>query len=100
MSAPGSVSWAACSRRGGGQPALVGGAHQHGQDGQPLAGALVHAGLAVLAFLGRLISASLIGQGTAHGRPAGGLLDRPLGDVEVEAPGPAAVRPWRSAAGW
>ena len=33
-----------------------------------------------------LISSPLTGQGTAHGRQAGGILDRPLRQVEVEGP--------------
>ncbi len=99
MTSPGRWPVAAASRRCGGQPPVVGGAHEHRQDGQPLAGALVHPGLAVLAFLGRLISAPLIGQGAAHTAQRAGILDGPLRDVEVEAPARASVRPWRSGGG-
>ena len=33
-----------------------------------------------------LISSSPMGQGATHGRPAGGVLERPLGQVQVERP--------------
>ena len=61
-----------------------GGAHQHRQDRQPLAGPLVHAGLAVLAFLG---AADLGVADRARCRPPGPpgrVVDGPVCDVEVE----------------
>ena len=88
MSAPGGVSGGGVQPACGGAAPLVGGAHQHGQDRQPLAGALVHAGLAVLAFLGAADLGVADRAGHRPRPPAGGLLDRPLGDVEVEGAHP------------
>ena len=56
-----------------------------GQEGQPLAGPLVHAGLAAV---GDLLVRDLAGLDRAgHGPrpPPGRVVHRPLGDVEVEA---------------
>jgi len=81
-------------RHGGLQPAsrrglaLGGGAGEHGQDGQPLPGPLVHPGLAAAAFLG---PADLgVADRARHCplRPPFGLLGGPLRDVKVERPHP------------
>ena len=58
--------------------------HQHGQHGQPFPGALVHAGLAGADLLlpGQVLGPDRAGRGPRA--PAGGVLHRPLGDVEVE----------------
>ena len=79
-------------RHGGLQPggrcglALGGGAGEDGQDGQPLAGPLVHPGLAASAFLGPVDLGVADRAGDCPLRPAPGLLHGPLGDVEVERP--------------
>ena len=75
-----------CRReQAGGVGALPGdGADQDGQDGQPLAGPGVHPGLAVL---GDLALADLVlpdGAGDGPLRPAGRVVECPLGQVEVE----------------
>jgi hypothetical protein len=68
--------------------ALVGSADQDGQNRQPLAGALVHPSLAVRAVLGTM-DLGVADRTRRNPRPpAGGVLDRPLGDVEVERPHP------------
>jgi hypothetical protein len=76
-----------CGQQSGRGPTpVVGGAHEHGQHGQPFAGALVHAGLAVLEVLGFLH----FGVGDRAGRdprpPPSGILDSPVRDIEVERP--------------
>ena len=57
---------------------------QRGQDGQPLAGPLVHAGLAAgqLLRVRDLLGPDRAGRGPRP--PPGRVVDRPLGDVEVE----------------
>ena len=64
----------------------AGGAGEDGQDGQPLAGPLVHPGLAAPAFLGPVDLGVADRARDRPLRPASGLLHGPLGDVEVERP--------------
>jgi hypothetical protein len=71
---------------GGRGPALAGGPGEHGQDGQPLAGPLVHPGLAPPAFLGPVDLGVADRARDCPLRPASGLLHGPLGDVEIERP--------------
>jgi hypothetical protein len=69
---------------GGRVPALGGGPGEDGEDGQPLAGPLVHPGLAVPAFLGPVDLGVADRARDGPLRPAFGFLSGPLGDVEVE----------------
>src|ERR1039457_6335586 len=71
---------------GGGVMAAGGGAGEDGQDGQPLAGPLVHPGLAPPAFLGPVDLGVADRARDCPLRPASGLLGGPLGDVEIERP--------------
>ncbi|MGD0069646.1 MAG: hypothetical protein ABSB76_40315, partial [Streptosporangiaceae bacterium] len=84
MISPGGVAMAAWSRPGGRVPALGGGPGEDGEDGQPLAGPLVHPGLAVPAFLGPVDLGVADRARDGPLRPAFGFLSGPLGDVEVE----------------
>jgi hypothetical protein len=86
MSAPGGVSAAACRRHAAASRRSF--AHQHGQDREPLAGALIHAGLAVLAHLGAADLGVADRAGHRPRSPTGRLLHRPVGDVEVEGANP------------
>ena len=85
MVSPGLVSRAACSRSACGlRP--VGGADQDGQDREPFAGPGVHPRLAVpldLALDGFLRAD---GAGSGPRSPPCGVIDGPLGQVEVEGP--------------
>jgi len=67
-----------------GAAALVGGAHQYRQHRQSFAGALVHPSLAVFAFLGSADLGVADRAGSRPLGPSGGIVDSPLGDVEVE----------------
>ena len=72
--------------RVGGLASLVDGAHQDREDGQPLAGAGVHARLAMPGGLA-LVDLLLADRAGRDPRcPAGGVLERPLGQVQVERP--------------
>jgi hypothetical protein len=71
---------------GGRVPAVGRGACEDGQDGQPLAGPLVHPGLAPPAFLGPVDLGVADRARDCPLRPASGLLHGPLGDVEIERP--------------
>lgn len=72
-----------CSGR---RAAPVDRADQYGEDGQAFAGAGVHAGLAAPYELA--VADLVLADRTRHDplRPAGRVLDRPLGEVEVEGP--------------
>ena len=65
---------------------LVDGAHQDREDGQPLAGARVHARLAMPGGLALVDLLLADGAGRHPLSPAGGVLERPLGQVQVERP--------------
>jgi hypothetical protein len=72
-------------RRGGLAP-LVDGAHQHRKHGQPFAGAGIHARLPAPGGLA-LVDLLLADRAGSHpSAPAGGVLDRPLGQIQVEGP--------------
>ena len=86
MISPGGVAMAAWSLAGGRVLAVGGGAGEDGQDGQPLAGPLVHPGLAAPAFLGPADLGVADRARDCPLRPAFRFLHGPLGDVEVERP--------------
>ncbi|MEV2226876.1 hypothetical protein AB0E01_44655 [Nocardia vinacea] len=73
---------------GGGQTTIMGGSNERRQHGQPFAGALVHASLAVLEVLALLH----FGVGDRAGRdprtPAGRILNGPMRDIKVERTDP------------
>ena len=72
---------------GGGVGAgAVGGGGEGGQDGEPLAGPGVHAGLGPGLLLLVLDVAGADGAGHGPRPPAGGVVQGPLGEVEVERP--------------
>jgi hypothetical protein len=83
---PGGVASAACSRAAVSLALAVDGGDEGGQDGEPLAGAGVHAGFGPGLLLLVLDVAGADGAGDGPGSPAGGVVQGPLGEVEVERP--------------
>src|SRR6266536_3075370 len=84
------LSWPGCP--GGVQPgrgigaAAVDGGGEDEQDGEPFAGPLVHAGLGPGLALLELDVAAADRAGNGPRPPAGGLVQRPLPEVEIEGP--------------
>ena len=96
---PGAGAGGGREQRGGVGRGPVDGGDQGGEDRQPLAGPLVHAGLAAG---GSLPAGDIARPGSGRApptAPSGPGLQRPLGDVEVEGPHRGqAVRPRPTAA--
>ena len=85
-SSPGGVARAASSRAAASLRPRSSGGGEGGQDGEPFAGPLVHAGLGPRFLLLVLDVAAADRAGHGPRPPAGGLVQRPLGEVEVERP--------------
>ena len=77
---------AACSRAAASLRSRSTAGDEGGHDGEPLAGAGVHAGLGPGFLLLVLDVAGADGAGDGPLAPPGGVVQRPLGEVEVEAP--------------
>ena len=85
-SSPGAAARAASSRAAASLRLAVDGGGEGGQDGEPFAGPRVHAGLGPGLLLLVLDVAAADGAGHGPRPPAGGVVQGPLGEVEVERP--------------